>query len=223
MNTQKTSFDLFPLRYQPTVWLPAAVITFGFLILEDMIHAHHPIAIGLMQIPTTALSALLQLTWEGIYLCGYILYLTPLAVPAIRVGDGIVRRVLAGSALQLLVGFLLVSAFPAKKIDFIPCLQVANALFTFWVVNRFERLFIKLGVFIAFCLIVLATFMTQRHDWMEIGLGLLLGWICFNIAFSKDLEFLDQPHPWSGITFHLNNIENIFIGNRPENWETSLR
>lgn len=218
IRMQRAPQLLFPHQYQAAVWLPAVLITFGIWMLEDFTHSRHT-ATGLHQLPAI-LFGFLPSFWEGLYTFGYLLYFAPLAVPAVRLRPGLVRRVLIGFLLEVLIGGAVLLLIPAH-LHLIPCLHVANTFFIFQVLRRDGHKRLQYAALAAFILIALSTLLTQRHDPTDALVGFLLGWIAFKIAFAKELHFLDKPHPWEGISYELTDLYNLFVANVRENWETT--
>ncbi len=206
--------NLFPQRYQPAVWLPAAGATLGLLGLEALNHSRHRISEGLRDLPAPAW----QPMWDAVYFMGYALYFAPLLLPAVRDENGLLRRVLVGFLLQVLIGALLYVLLPAGLLDFVPCLHVANAVFICRVLYRMERPW-RHACLAALALIVASTLLTQRHDWNDVAVGLGMGWLVFSLAFAKDLGFLESSRPAAGVGFELRDLYNLLVSNRRENWE----
>jgi hypothetical protein len=218
MNIRKAPQLLFPQQYQAAVWLPAILITLGIWLLEDLTHDRHA-AIGLDRLPSILFSFLPSF-WEGLYMVGYLLYFAPLAIPAVRLRHGIVRRVLIGFLLEVVIGGVVLLLIPAH-LHLIPCLHIANTFFIFQVLRRSGHKHLQYAALAAFILIALSTLLTQRHDPTDAIVGFLLGWTAFKIAFSKELHFLEEPHPWEGIAYEIKDLYNLFVANLRENWETT--
>lgn len=221
MSQDSTSYKWFPVQYNPATWIPAIILTGGFLLLEEMIHHYHPVTLPLTLISISSWPMVARQLSEWIYRIGYLSFLAPLVIPAIRMENGIVRRLFVGYSIQLIIGTASISILPilASHLDLVPCLQVANSFFVLLLLSRLKNIAIKFTSWVGLFLIMLATLLTQKHDWMDVGIGIFLGMIAFKISFSKDLGFLEDFHPWDGVSFHLKNLRNLFIKNHHASWE----
>lgn len=220
MRARLETATLFPLRYSPGALLPAAAIAGGFFGLETLLHGRHALA------PVSLPAAFAELkglpVWEAVYQGAYGVYIAPLLLPAMRVTAGAVRRLLAGFASLLAVGALvaLLSA-GGRAFELVPCLLVSNSVFVLACLLR-QRLYIPaLSAFGLTLLVVLATMLTQRHDAMDIGLGIVAGYCAYRLAFWKELWFLERASPWQYVDYELRDIWNLLVRNSRGNWEAT--
>ena len=157
--------------------------------------------------------------WDALYFMGYALYFSPLILLAVRDENGMVRRVLVGFLLQVLIAALLYAVLPVGVLDFVPCLHVANAGFICRIVlYRLGRPW-RHAFLAPPALIVASTLLTQRHGWIDLVVGLGIGWLVFSLAFAKGLRFLESSSAAAGISFELRNVYNLLLPNKRANWE----
>lgn len=203
---------VFPREYHPAVWAPGALLIAAFLTIEKTLHRRHA---ELNTPPAFEAPA----GWEALYYLGFLWYAAPLVSSYLRTGPGRLRRTLVGFGLQLGAGLAL-AALPLK-FDLFPCLQVASALFILLLARMTAPVLLQLAAAAVLGAVSAATLVTQRHDWLDVALGLFLGAVTYRLAFARDLGFLEQPYPWRGIVFHLRDLRNLFIGNAREHWEAT--
>lgn len=203
---------VFPREYHPAVWAPGALLVAAFMTLEKTLHGRHA---QLNAPPAVEPPA----GWEALYYLGFLWYAAPLVSSYLRTGPGRIRRTLVGFGLQLAAGLTL-TALPLK-FDLFPCLQVASAFFILLLARMTAPVLLQLAAAGVLGAVSAATVMTQRHDWLDVSLGLFLGAATYRLAFARDLGFLEQPYPWRGVLFHLRDLQNLFLGNARENWEAT--
>lgn len=189
---------IFPRDYHPGVWAPALILITGFLALETFIHGD-----------TVPGAGSLGLLWLAV----------PLLIPDLRTGPGRLRRALVGYGLQL-GGALALTALPVE-LDLFPCLHISAAFFVFLLTRSTETASLQLMAAVVLGAFSGATLAAQRHDWLDISLGLALGGAAYRVAFARDLGFLELAHPWQGISFHLRNLQNLLFANRRSSWEAA--
>lgn len=189
MSAVLAAFDFFPVRYRHAVW------------------------------STFIVSVLTAFYLEGLTLLGYLSFFMPLAAPAAKSQDGYLRRIIVGYLMLLSIWMFVAVLAPGLRAGGLaPSLCVAGVFFVFlatWRSGPGTLLYAALGAVLATLLSVWAT---ERQQWPEMALGLIVGGIVYRLAFSASLEFIDHPHPWS---HGFNQFRVLFIDNRKSYWEDS--
>jgi SAM-dependent methyltransferase len=201
----------FPQRgYHPAVLVLGMALALGFWGLEATLHSGRAAAV-----PEP--SVLLRAVWDGAYYLSYLWYLLPLALPAMWIRPGTLRRLIVGLGLVLSVGAGLAAA--PWRIALLPCLNMASAFLVLGVAKRSTIFSVEaFSAFIA-AVVGLAKLQSGRHEMDALAIGVILGLAAYWIAFSKNLGFLDDAKPWDGINFELSNLRNLVVGNRRASWE----
>jgi hypothetical protein len=211
-SVRLSAASFFPLRYEKAVWLPAALLTGGFFMLEELLHGP--------RVPSLALPATAGPLWDAIYKGGYAFYLLPLALPALRLEKGELRRLLSGFALLLLLGGLAaLGPETVRRLDLVPCLQAAAALFTLLAVRRARSLPASTLAAAVLALVAASTFLTQRHDALDIVIGLAAGGLSYKTVYSQNFDFLRHEDLGQEVGRELGELRNLLGSNRRETWE----
>lgn len=203
----------FPARYGPGAWAPAFAASAAFLALETALHSRHGAGLEGSVDP-------LRLLWDGLYTAGFLTYLAPLALPALRREAGFLRRTFVGFGLQILLGggWLLLGP---DWVRIEPCLLVANAVFVSAVLSRRLSWVRESSAAAGVASLALATIASDRHDAVDVAVGAVIGWTAFRVSVSPALAVLAAEDLWRAVGFHLANLKGVLFGPPVSFWNES--
>lgn len=204
----RPSFDAyFPQRYERAAWTTGAALTAGFIALEAALHAR----------PYESAAA-----WDAVYAAGYLVYLVPLALAAVKVEAGPLRRLLFGYFVLLLAGAG-AALLPIERVGLEagPCLQTAGmTLVVIFCARRGQRA-AAVGAAALLAATTTAMAVTGRHASVDFVAGAAMGGLAAAFADWRDLSFLQREAPWAALRHELGELRNLVAGNQKTVWDDS--
>ena len=204
----RPSFDAyFPQRYERAVWATGAALTAGFIALEAALHAR----------PYESAAA-----WDAVCAVGYLVYLVPLALAAVKVEAGALRRLLFGYFVLLLAGAG-AALLPMERVGLEagPCLQIAGmTLVVIFCARRGQRA-AAFGAAALLAATTTAMAVTGRHAFVDFVAGAAMGGLAAAFADWSDLSFLQREDPWAALRHELGELRNLVVGNQKTVWDDS--
>ncbi len=104
-----------------------------------------------------------------------------------------------------------------------PSLHIANTAFLACLTARLRGGLLGSMAWMSVILIAVSDVFVDKHYLLDLPAGLLLGVLCYRLAFSRTLDFIEMPRIWPTILFELTNLKSIFIANDMKAWEAAYR